>query len=1496
MPAERYIPLKGFSLDTADQYMPPDVARYLKNVVYSPVDASQTGGTKGASMGEFKTMESVRVYDSSFSLPAGYNHFAGGFSSQQNTYCLFFNYNENGNHGLYKINGITKTIETVYLKSYMNLQLAPEHFIHEGGAWLEIFNFTDPNTDLPRQRSYFMWVDGYNDMRFICIEDSLATNSFSATQFPYFVGNYDPTLLINAGIPTPLDCLTVTEVPNDTPSLPNELLFNTWQFRVTFIDVYGRPSEHGIISDLYVPGVNDCISMSDQLSRCLDLNFKIDNPLIDKVQIEFRNCNAEQWYLDTVLFLYKGSNLGDWWVRERNPLINFNPENKTITYRFCKDKECTPIPQTETNRTQNPMQKQPQTIAKIGNVMGTANGKSGFSPFGDAIMDKVSVEVIPATGQDSDLATIEIYVPIISPYNGDIQPVWVHSGRGVFGGLSVKQLVNPLSIKESEKVVPGLIDDYKQRFENPDQRGFIGYLAGTGEQPNSTISEQYYVDDSGNFVKVDDYDTFIYNRRYFQKFTFGNVARGKYIFRIAAHDTLLTNKNFAKTSTYTAGTFSWNGATKQVDTNTTHKISDAKELIVDVCNGNYNSENDNKVLAIYDLTNPGSDAGTKSNFTRVAKGYVYEDAAKTIPVELLGVTLFRTGDGYEITSVYTDHNGFYYVADNQKEALYNIHGKCGCNTPTIFTEMRTGNDPGMVQNDQVLTGPRCINFDENPCNRVLIKGKVTLCGTNIPVPGIGVVYSRGATGVTGANGEFTIVAHEYNGPYFTSRVDNIYYMPTVCAYKNCSGEPCLPIYEVIIYPCNDCTGTRIQNVPDSQVSFQSKRGFLSGGQYGVAIAGFDWVGRHTYAQTKDSMYKTMPTLIETQTISPSQLRLLISPDATFPADIKKLVVYVTKELSLSDYISWIVDRVQFIDNSGNENKTSPTQIKIYYGSLNEYNIQNNFNTTTHWQFIVQDNPQINYTSDYVEFYMNGDGTFFPTLVRARVKYDQSGQYFLIDYDSALKDLKDGALIRLARPADCVDRDRFFTICQSIDVVNGKAVQNSIILNAYDTYYKYRQIPIPVPTEEPDETENVIRTFGFPFEHNSPSDLWGEKCSNIGSFNARNPYEAEIVYENQVALSGALSVNGQLNFLNYFDEDKKINFNSWDFGGIVAMLPETAIILMVCQNICFTVGYNDNILRTNANGEIISPSAEDRFGKPNVNIGNDYGCLLFDKNTIRRKQGLVQFLDTSEACLIQHNWQDANPVSNGVIESWLRPKIKYINEYNKTNVNKKYWHGGIDPAANAYNLTDFTLRSDSYVNTERGYDITTQETFSFDFYNKIFRVWWGFTPQGYVYLSSDLLDKQVFSMAKGNIYYHYNTNSDEQEFGTVYGEVVEKVFRFVCVTDNMKQKYANAIQVYCPQSVYFADQILTDNGQRSRILKDHWKKGQSFYSAPFLCDVNTNADPNIPTQTGINKIVDGNKLYGTIFDIRLISDPEKNNQYTQLTGAVVSVTGIEQSGT
>jgi hypothetical protein len=1490
MAGQRIIPQR-LELDLGNEYCTPEVARFIKNLSFFRSDTSEVSNNQSGAAGKYKPLEATTVFDDAFTLPLGYNHFLGAYTSGEDNVLLFHYYNENGNHLIGKISGDSPTVQTVYQGPCLNYQLNPQNFIHEGGAYLEIFKYNDPVTGISKKRSYYNYTDGYNDMRFICIEDSIATSGFNSTLFPYFINPHDKCLLINAGVPKPKGCISIVQVPNDNPSAQNQLRFNTWQFMVRDTDVYGRPSEWGDISEIYIPGENDCIGSSDLLPRCLDLSFDAGGPLVNIKEVAFRNCNDLQWYSDTYLFLYKGTNLGDWWLRPRNPDVNFNAATNTITYRFCKDKECNPVDQNETNRTQNPLPRVSQSVSKIGKFIAPSNNLHGFFPFGNDIMDDISIKVDAPSQQADQLRNIEIFVPIWNVYISTQQPVYqIDNKQWVWGGRK----------DQTDDYVNGIVTNYEMYFGDTDRSGFIGYIAANGLPPANTVSELYYVDDTNEMIKVEDFNIIhqpsetsgifsVYKRKYFLKFSFNNVSPAIYVFRIADHKAKLGDANFYNTSTYVAGQYSWVG--KEV--NFSNRTNVAKELVIDVCNNNYNSIDDNKVLVIWDMTEPRNSGTSRS---KIVSGYIYEqkiDNVYTTPIELLNTNIY--GDDNRNGNI-SDHNGFYFGSVRRDNGFdVEIFGFCGCTFKSLRKIRVNSNFDGAhdrtfdMQSDQYST---CQGYVGQPCNRIIISGKVTECGTGIGVPGVGIVLTRGRMAVTDSSGEYSIIAHDDSYSPSHIRFDKIYFTPTTCQFKGCSTV-CVEPYDVIINPCSytPCD-IRAIVVTERGVLFEQKRGLLSGGNYGVSIWGEDWLGRHGFAQTKDSLYFNTHTLIQSQTLAPSIVTLTIPATVTFPSWVTEIHIGITKELSMGgQYISWIVDDVEFVDNSGQVNDAAPTQIKIYYASLNEYNIQNNFNTTTHWQFIVQAAPQTNYTSDYVEFYINGDGSFFPTLTRALIKYDQTGQYFLIDYNTALKDLTKYALIRLGRPQVCATKDVFYDSHCSIKVVNGKPVQNVIILNAFDTYYKYRQIPIPVQVAD-NQTENVTRSFGFPFEHHSPSDLWGDHCINIGKQNVRNPYESEIVRENHVMLSGALSVNGQLNYLNYFDDKLAIDFDSWDFGGITSGIPFVGGVYFICNFNCFAVGFNDNTLRVNANGQVIIPSADSRFGNPEVKIGGDNGCSLFDKNTIRKEDGKIQFIDSRKGGLIQSNYSQETIVSKidlskevtGGVDSWLRAKIKYIQQWNKGHVNKKYFHGTINPAAREYLLSDFTIRSTDYVNNERAIRIEKHETLVFDYLANFFREFISPTPQGYGYMEGQIKDLQLFSFTN-KIYTHYTTD-EVKVYNIFYGTSVNRVIRIVMVLDGMQKKQFQNLTVM-GKHLYFADVVLTDSGQRSRILKAAFRQGDGYWGAPILCNLDSPVDSNVPDRT-VNSLMDGQKMYGSIIDIRLIGNPADDNIFTELLGLIVEV--------
>lgn len=1462
----------------------PDTARYIKNLVYDMTDTSTATDTQGSATGVYKPLQSIVKYISNLILPDNpEDNFPIGHYDCKETREVFVNvHNKNGNHTIYRINGGNATYDTVYQGPELDFQLNPEHFIHQGAAYLEIIYLTNPVTGDKVRRSFYVFTDGHGDQRQICVEDAIATNGYDPVLFTHFAGNYDRKLLINMGVPTPSDCIEISEVGNIDPTENNALLFQTWQWRIRDIDVWGRPSEWGIISDTYIPFGNDCISTASALPRCVDLTFNKRAPHINQVEIAYRNCNSTQWYLADTLNLYNGSAIGEWWLRPTNPEITTSGDE--IIYRFCADKKCQPIAPTETNRVSNPQPRTSQALAKIDDFVGLFNNKDGFLPFSNELKGKIKVTVdTSASSETNNFVNIAVYVAIYNPAININQPIY---RQGITDPSNLRYGFGAFNTANQYRSFFA----YQQYFPPEDQKGFIGYFAGTNI---SAISKQYFLRNTGELTEVEDlnqqslkelyYGTVlgsIYSSKpngvFLQKFEFNNVPKGRYVFRIASHRfEAAPGLDFRKTSTYTAGLQPLIGTnySNPINFSLQSRISESKEIVIDACETSYDGLKDNKILVILDLCYTHSD---------IEQGYVYntnETGQAQYGVELLE---YHGGNG-DKKSDFTDHNGFYFTSATTRHIPNRIVGYCSCKKIQLFDFETGNNDNAHGIFYRYLNQSHCPTWNTQPCNQVKIKGKVKLCGTDIGVPNVSVVLTRGRTATTDANGEYTLLASD--DAEAANRKDKLYFVTNGCAFEGCE-DTCIDPIDITIYKCISCE-ERVITVQDVFVKFKTSNGLLSGATYPVGVVGWDWLGRATYVQPLLDL--TIPSVQQTKVFTPSVISAQIDASSIFPEGIEYITFWIGEPNGILEYITWIVDKVEFIDNSGTVNESAPTQIKIYYESLIEYNKQNNYNTTVNWSFIdsVTNEPVI---SDKVTFLLNGDGKFFEKSITALIKYDQEGQYFLINYTNDLKDLKENAIIRIVRPKVCETIDFYYELCSTVPIVNRKATVINFLLNAFDTYYVNRQIPVPIHVGD-DDIQIQLRVFGVPFEHNSPSDFWGEKCKNIGRVNIENPQETEIYRQDQVALSGALSETGQLNFLNYFDSAKKTNFSDTYINGIVSVLPYPGILLVIGQSDNFIVGFNDNLMRVNADGTAQAASIANSFGKPQTKITGNYGCLLFDKNTISRYENTVQWLDSSRSTVVQHNYQQAIQVTKadpavgvvGGMDSWIRPKIKAVQAYNLANGNKRYFHGIINPVNQEYILTDFIIGANNYVNSERGVNIFVPETVSFNTVTKFWRPWYGFVPAMYAQLQGEVSAQQLFSFVNGIPYKHYSVSG--QGYGMIYGVQANRVFEVVAVIDGMNKKKFNTISQYCKQAQYFCDRARTENDQETRILLENWLQAEYGWHAPFFCDLNTPFSENLPKQTGELKIMEGNVMYGNFIIIRMVGNPTEDNKYSELQGII-----------
>ncbi len=1499
----KLIPVKC-NLDLAAESMDNLTARFIKNLTtYVGATNDYEGIKEGQNTQKQKPLQANELYVN-IPVPQGDNFCIGakGFSITNEVYVMVWN--SNNNHFIYRLNCTTRTFDIVKIDSCFNFQKNPKYFIGQAQMTLTVIPLVDPATNEEIFAKELKWTDGFNYQGYLRVDDSIATNGFDATAFPYFAGTYNKCPVVRMGVPTPKGCIKVTPVERVTDPLspdydlgkPNKMLFQKWWFIIRHIDVWGRPSEWGARSLEYTPGINDCIANSNNIPRCVDLEFDAGNPFTNNIEIGWLSCSqgtSTIWHKEETLFLYKGSNIGEWWKRTRNSNINYNSTTNTITYRFCRSKECEIIPADETSRLENPLPKRSQSLIQLNQNTALFNNKSKFNPFPQTLKEKIKATVISPTAQNSTLRNITVYVAIYNQGNSN-GPAWsgvtVDGNHGyVYGGF-------PYGTFD-----PNFARGYQQYFKNESQSGFTGYLVGGG----SVTSTQVYLDSSGNLVDDVQHSILLANPYFFtlQKFEFSNVAKGEYIFRLAGQlSDPNVDANYRQTSTTVWGLCPYTKPSAFV-INTNDRGS-TQELYIDVCAGDYNTLNDNKMLVIADMA---SKFGTSNNVSwRATSGYWWEtrqNGYSENPIELINVI---GANGF--TSLITDHNGFYYYSTrgSGRTFAFDFIHKCGIN---------------QYRENQGSAGMRNINYyiDEvnsaaykdyynTACNRVLIKGKLLLNGTNIGVSNATVTLTRGYSAITDENGEFTIIAHDYvYNEYIinSNRVDQLV-ISSGCGYTGVGGN-CITVTNVTIVKCTTCSD-RIINTTDVLLEYSTEKSLLSGGTYGLGCVGWDWLGRATYVQTLG--YLNIPTINQVKAIAPSQIQIDIDPSAVFPPEIEYITFFVTPETTIDKYLDWIADDIEFIDSQGLINNTNPTQIKIYYGSIIEYSKLHNYNTTTAWQFIPEGNntPAL---SDKVEFFLNGDGKYFDRSISGLVKYNQTGSYFTIDYASALKDLKKNALLRLIRNKNCTGDEPYYEICSSkVEIVAFKAQRNSFILDAWDTYYLNRQIPVPAPQQPitesitttvttgntaiatqqipvPAPTILELRTFGYKFEHSAPSNFWGNGCDHVARVNVKNPYEAELLQWYQVAISGGLSINGQLNYLCYFDDKKTTSFEVPNAGGIVAAFAEIGKLFLIGQTDSFLVGYNDNLGRVNANGTFQAPSTPNEFGKPQRKEGDTYGCNIADKMSIQSVNGKIMWVDRSQAEVVQYDYAEIKSFTKDKCDGFFKAKCKEV-----LSDDNQYFTGAINPTGE-YMVTNQTINNTTYINDERTYNAVVPETISFDIKTMDLKTWFGYLPEQFAYLDGDILNLQMFTFKNGLPYSHYNGKVNNL-YNTFYGVKCEKVLTPVYNQEPFSKKMLLSITVYCENQLFFSDKITTEAKQESRLLLSAWDKRTYFSVATFLSDLKSVPDPNLKRETGINVLYDGDRLYGTWAQIRLVGDPKDIDKYCEILGIVIESFKIEKS--
>ena len=284
---------KGINLDLDELRLPPDAAVFIKNLTDN-VNTNAAAAALGGGNQFVRTPIEGNVALSISGVPGGINYCIGFYSSEQTNEGYFALANSANNHSIWVVRGDTGAVQKVHESNLLPFVADPSFFLSEGRMTLELKSVIDPVT---KEESNFKLLVFTNNRVLQClidVEASIATASYTTAYFTSFAAFYDRLELIHITPPLPIKCVKLNDPVAYTPqpddaNKQNMIINQGWQFRIRTWDVFGRPSEWGIISSVFMSVIGGgCINSSNGLPRCVNLNFDAGNPMVKFITVAYR--------------------------------------------------------------------------------------------------------------------------------------------------------------------------------------------------------------------------------------------------------------------------------------------------------------------------------------------------------------------------------------------------------------------------------------------------------------------------------------------------------------------------------------------------------------------------------------------------------------------------------------------------------------------------------------------------------------------------------------------------------------------------------------------------------------------------------------------------------------------------------------------------------------------------------------------------------------------------------------------------------------------------------------------------------------------------------------------------------------------------------------------------------------------------------------------------------------------------------------------------------
>ncbi len=1507
---DNHIIAKGMNLEVNESVLPNDIARFIKGW--------EMGLTEGKSGSESSTSfiltkpESNEVFGS-ITLPPGTNKsIRGGYIPETSMYYSFV-WNSQNNHSIWQLNCKDRTIAKVIQNPCLDFKYDAKHFISQTRFTYFVTESFD-KVGNKKTRTWIVFTDDNSRTKQIQVEDCIATNGLT---HPFF-GNgtcCDICTMITLGAPSkPTGCIEISPVQRpdteEEKQKRNGLNLKTWQWRAKHIDVWGRESIHGVISDQYYNTEATACTKEETFPRCVDLTMASGCKYIAKIVVEYKNCGVgtalevnTDWKEYHTIEKYaefdsNGVYIPDFWNRsidpkyfqplsDDNPVI-FNNLTSKFTIRFCANKECKSIPKAQTDITQNYIANKSNSVFKLGNKIGVANSERGFSPLPPEQLKKIQLSASEnTTCNPIQYAKITIWGYIYSPLDNMVTNIrYFQKANGApKNSIGYGRIGSTWGDFTTTKDNPA---NYEQEFNGVS--GFV--MFPKGHEDLFAVSKQYDIS-SGTPVLVGVMDKKSGNdQKIIQKWEF-YLPKGKYIFEVGSPmagttaTKLNPNIKFYQTSADVIGICNLN--------NPGSIIQEKYQIEVDTCNGNVDMMQ--TPLVIWDLTRDIDTALGAGNLPNAIRCQLFDSASLEAIEDALVTAINTNTPSYSCAR--TNSRGHFFMTTmgsallpgTQIEALLNI---ISCVPSSVAVTPVSDNTSEYVNTVAIAN-----------TEYYTIKGVAKDCVTNKPLEGMVVVYERGKYAITDKNGEYSIKA--FGLPAFRGSDKIIIANKIGGCIRTICGDPCNACFPKLSVTVPLCGGNRVY-----ELNFQAQTSIFIGGRslaegkYGIGAIFEDCIGMETFVQKVGDI-----EVLDTN----KQTIIGFSIGSTFQVDPKfvKMSFYVTENLTYEDWVEWVADYVVLEDNNGNisaptsATQITPTRIRIYINSLVEYTAYSQSNTS--WQFLK---------GDLVKIFELGNGDSENIIKLASYRLGQD--YITIEYDEAtMKSFSEngtGAKIRVLRPRSCSTTEGYFQICNYIDINNGVPQVLSGSINYYNSYKVSRAIPlydnvtiikdttvntydtagnvistkianIPVSTPTPNGSKRQVL-----LNHHSPSDFWGNKCWGRGRFAVVNPFERVHRYITEISLSNGVSSEGNTNYLHQFELSNVAQFDEQSYHGITGVVTGQNIILAICKNDYFTLLYDQNEFKMDGKtGQIYAISAVNRFGKPRSKIGMDFGCAQEDINTIFFHNGIVWYLDSNRSALVRHNFEQGTDFTPQGARGWLEEKIFENSKFNKLHTSgfHRVFHGVVCPKNEVYMLCSHQLRSDSefYVNNLRDISAAANETIMVDINDETqkFTGMHHCTPEMFDAVYSRDTGLQLLSFQNGIPWLHYPLKDAATSFLNFYGLQCKPILTIVPNGKSIEKSFL-WIEAKIKEHQLYADIVKTEH-QISRIPPKYWSRQNNFWSAPFLCQINGVVDPNIPNNSGQNAILDGQGLKGKWAIVRLIPKDEDDHKYAELGNIIVN---------